>query len=304
LPSTGRRSALARWLARGDHPLTARVMVNRLWQHHFGVGIVATASDFGAQGSPPSHPELLDWLAVELVESGWDLKHLHRLMVTCSAYCQDSVIDAGNRWQARGLAVDRDNSLLWHANRRRLEGEALRDAMLALSGELNLRMFGPSARPSLPTNLSRYAWTPDVRPADRQRRSIYVLAKRNLRYPLFDAFDLPDMHNSCSRRMTTTTAPQALLMLNSELTIRRARTWARQLQKRYPEDNDKLVAAACAGAWGRQPDAKEMSLALRFLERTERLHREEGLSTAEASTAARADFCHALLNTNEFAYID
>jgi hypothetical protein len=176
--------------------------------------------------------------------------------------------------------------------------------MLALSGELNLRMFGPSARPSLPANLSRYAWTPDVRSEDRHRRSIYVLAKRNLRYPLFDAFDLPDMHNSCSRRMATTTAPQALLMLNSESTLGLARTWARRLVERCHEDDDKLIAAAYAGAWARQPDAKEISLGLRFLERTEQEYRAEGLSATEACTAARADFCHALLNTNEFAYID
>src|SRR5207248_739227 len=138
--TTGRRAALARWLTRGDNPLTARVMVNRLWQQHFGVGLVATSNDFGAQGAPPTHPELLDWLAVEFVESGWDLKHLHRLMVTSAAYCQDSAVDARNPGHVRALAVDRDNDLLWHARRRRLEGEAIRDTLLLLSGELNPRM--------------------------------------------------------------------------------------------------------------------------------------------------------------------
>jgi hypothetical protein len=295
--STGRRAALARWLTRPDHPLTARVMVNRLWQHHFGVGIVATASDFGAQGAPPTHPELLDWLAVELVESGWDLKHLHRLMVTSAAYRQDSSVDARRPLHARALAVDRENGLLWRANRKRLEGEALRDAMLSLSGELNLRMFGPSARPRLPANLSRYAWKPDERPEDRRRRSIYVLAKRNLRYPLFDAFDLPDMHNSCSRRLNTTTAPQALILLNGELSLGRAREWSRRLLARWGEDKARLVAAAYAGAWGRLAGPEEVRIGLRFLERAAGL-------TGKSPASALEDFCHAVMNTNEFAYLD
>ena len=134
------------WLTRRDHPLTARVLVNRLWQHHFGVGLVATASDFGAQGEPPTHPELLDWLAVELVESGWSVKHLHRLMVTSATYCQSSAVNRHNPLHVQALVADRDNKLLWHARRRRLEGEALRDTMLALAGELNRRMFGRAGR--------------------------------------------------------------------------------------------------------------------------------------------------------------
>ena len=220
--STGLRSALARWLTRKDHPLTARVMVNRLWQHHFGVGLVPTGSDFGVQGEPVSHPELLDFLAVEFVEKGWSLKTLHRLMITSAAYCQDSRVDPANPSHRKALSADPGNRLLWHARRTRLEGEALRDSMLLISGELNLRMFGPSARPKLPANISKYAWTPDARVEEQNRRSIYVLARRNMRFPLFDAFDLPDMHNSCSRRLNTTTAPQALLLLNGDFTRERA----------------------------------------------------------------------------------
>ncbi len=154
---------------------------------------------------------------------------MHRLMLTSAAYRQDSLIDPRNPMQARGLAVDRGNGLLWHANRRRLQGEELRDTMLALSGELNPRMFGPSARPLLPAGMSRYAWKPDVNPRDRNRRSIYVLAKRNQRYPLFEAFDLPDMHNSCACRPTTTTAPQSLMLLNSGPVLRRSQASARML---------------------------------------------------------------------------
>ncbi len=304
LASTGRRAALARWLTRPDHPLTARVIVNRLWQHHFGQGIVATASDFGAQGTPPTHPELLDWLAVELVESGWDLKHLHRLMVTSAAYRQDSLIDPSSSRHARALAVDRGNDLLWHARRRRLEGEAIRDAMLAVSGELNTRMFGPSARPALPANLSKYAWKPDDRPHDRQRRSVYVLVRRNLRFPLFDVFDLPDMHNSCSRRLTTTTAPQALLLLNGELALARSRAWAQSLRARHGDEPRALLGAGYQAAWGRPATDDELSLALGFVRRQAREHSEAGAGAEAARLAALADFCHALLNTSEFVHVD
>jgi hypothetical protein len=267
-------------------------MANRLWQHHFGVGIVATSSDFGAQGTKPTHPELLDWLAVELVESGWDLKHLHRLMVTSAAYQQDSAVDPGHR----GLAVDRDNDLLWRARRRRLEGEAIRDALLAVTGEMNGRMFGPSARPELPAAFGKSAWKPDATPHERQRRSVYVLAKRNLRYPLFDVFDYPDMHNSCSRRLSTTTAPQALILLNSDLTLGPARRWARELRAWHGEDAEAIAKAAYRAAWGRPATPDEVALAGRFMRRQ--------LADGVAADQAIADLCHAVLNTNEFVYID
>lgn len=308
--TTGRRSALARWLTRKDNPLTARVLVNRLWQHHFGIGIVATPSDFGAVGDAPTHPELLDWLAVELIENGWSLKHIHRLMVLSAAYCQDSRVDAANPRHRRALAVDRDNHLLWHARRRRLEGEAARDAMLALSGELNFRMFGPSARPKLPDSISKYAWKPDPQPQDQYRRSIYVLAQRNMRYPLFDVFDLPDMHNSCARRLTTTTAPQALLLLNGDFALQRGQTLAATMHKRFGEDEERMIAHGYRLAWGRQPSTEELRLGLRFLStQTEMLrtrrHADGGaVDAAAARRAALADFCHAILNTNEFMFID
>jgi hypothetical protein len=294
--STGRRAALARWLTRQDHPLTARVMVNRLWQHHFGTGIVASPNDFGTQGDPPTHPELLDWLAVEFVEHDWSLKHLHRLMVTSSTYCQTSLVDRNHPEQSRAYTADKENKLLWHANRRRLEGEAIRDAMLQLSGELSGRMFGVSARPKLPEKLSNYAWKPDARPEDQNRRSVYVYAKRNLRYPLFDAFDLPDLHNSCARRNKTTTAPQALLLLNSELTLERARQWSARLLVRFGSDERALVAEAYRAAWGRGATEDEVNLGVRFVASQTAL--------AGSRDAAVADFCHALLNANEFLYVD
>ena len=308
--STGRRAALARWLSRKDNPLTARVLVNRLWQHHFGAGIVATASDFGQMGDPPTYPELLDWLAVEFVENGWSLKYMHLLMVLSATYRQDSRVLPDDPNHRRALEVDRDNHLLWHARRRRLEGEALRDAMLALSGELSLRMFGPSARPKLPAHISKYAWKPDARPQDQNRRSIYVLAQRNMRYPLFDAFDLPDMHNSCARRLTTTTAPQALLLLNGDFALERASRLAETLREQFGTEEASLIRRAYRLAWGRPPCEEEIQLGLRFLSNQvdTLLAREHPAGVKKdrgaARSAALADFCHALLNTNEFLFID
>jgi hypothetical protein len=305
ISSTGRRAALARWLTRPDHPLTARVMVNRLWQHHFGVGLVATPNDFGAQGEAPTHPELLDWLAVEFVENGWSLKHLHRLMVTSATYCQSSLVKCDDPRQAKALAVDRENKLLWHARRQRLEGEALRDAMLAISGELNGRPFGPSAQPKLPEKISSYAWKPNEKAADQNRRSIYVLAKRNMRYPLFDTFDLPDMHNSCACRSKTTTAPQALLLLNGDFTFDRARQWAARLLEQHPLDEQALIAQAYRSAWGRRATPEEIQAGLRFLDTQSAVIPERGDKPADSCRAAAlVDFCHAVLNANEFLYVD
>jgi hypothetical protein len=301
--TTGRRTQLAAWLTRPDHPLTSRVIVNRLWQQHFGRGIVATPNDFGAQGERPTHPELLDWLAIELVESGWSLKHMHRLMVTSATYRMTSLVNSGDQGAAKAIAVDRENRLLWRANRRRLEGEAIRDAILQMAGELNLEMHGPSARPQLPAGVSpRYAWEPDDDAAQRNRRSVYVLAKRNMRFPLFEAFDQPDLHQSCPRRAVTITAPQSLTMLNSELTLELARQWAeRLLAERFVSTAD-LVRAAYAAAYGRAATEEEVQLAERFLNVATR---DSGKNSVDAlQVDAVADFCHSLFNSNEFITVD
>jgi hypothetical protein len=315
--TTGRRTALARWLARPDHPLTARVMVNRIWQHHFGRGLVGTPNDFGAMGDPPSHPELLDWLAVEFVGRGWSMKAMHRLMVTSATYRQSSRVLRETPEHAAALAVDPDNRLLWHANRQRLEGEAVRDTMLALAGELSEKMFGPSARPELPAGVgAKAAWKTDERPQDRNRRSVYVLAKRNLRYPLLDIFDLPDMHNSCAARSMTTTAPQALALLNGELAIEQARAWCGRLIAEHGQDTAALLRAAFAEATGRGANDEELRAASDFVARQAEVVTKTGAGTQvesvpspigtydPAQAAALVDFCHALLNANSLLYVD
>jgi hypothetical protein len=300
--STGRRAVLARWLTRADHPLTARVLVNRLWQHHFGRGLVGTPSDFGKQGEPPTHPELLDWLAREFVERGWSLKAMHRLMVTSATYRQSS------RHDPKAAQADPDNRLLWHMGRRRLEGEALRDAMLAVSGQLNLKMGGPSVFPELPAELGvpRGGWpvSPDVR--ERSRRSVYVFVKRNLRYPLFGAFDAPDANESCARRHVSTNAPQALMLLNGKLTQEIARAFAGRVLREAGNRPARVVERAYRLALGRAPDAGEAALAAEFLDRQAALLRQAPLPLGAdpAFAGAVTDLCHTLLNVNEFAYVD
>ncbi|HEX5271237.1 MAG TPA: DUF1553 domain-containing protein, partial [Gemmataceae bacterium] len=300
--TTGRRSVLARWLTSPDNPLTARVMVNRLWQGHFGRGIVATPGDFGAQGERPTHPELLDWLACEFVARGWSVKQMHRLMVTSAAYRQTSA--------ACGLAIDPDNHLLWRQNRRRLEGEALRDAMLSVSGLLNAKAGGRSAFPELPEELSATpGWRVSPDPAERHRRSVYVFAKRNQRYPLFSAFDAPDANETCSRRYATTTAPQALMLLNGRITLEIARAFAERVLAETGGDPAKVIDRAHRLALGREPDAGERATLRSFLDRETALLKGRKLPSAPAGAdpafaAAVADLCHALLSVNEFLYVD
>ena len=287
--SSGRRTALAAWLTRPDHPLTPRVVVNRLWQSHFGRGLVATPSDFGLMGQPPSHPELLDRLASELVSRGWSLKAMHRLIVTSATYRQSSRAPED---QAR---ADPDNLLLGHQARRRLDGEAIRDALLASSGRLNPAMGGPSVFPELPAELTRLsgkgkAWPVSPDPADRVRRSLYVFTRRNLRYPFFEAFDRPDTNASCPKRAVTTIAPQALSLLNGQLALDSSRALADRVALEAGPGHADRVDRAYRLALGRSPDPIERRLAESFL--------------VEGNETALADFCLAILNVNEFVYID
>jgi hypothetical protein len=304
--TTGRRAVLAEWLTRAENPLTTRVMVNRLWQHHFGRGIVATPSDFGVQGTPPTHPALLDWLACEFVARGWSQKAMHRLIVTSATYRQAST------WNKKNAEVDPDNALCWRMNRRRLEGEALRDAMLAVSGQLNLAMGGPSVHPELPAELGvpRGGWPVSSDLHDHNRRSVYIFVKRNLRYPLFSAFDAPDSNESCARRHQSTNAPQALMLLNSTIVNQLAHAFAGRVLTETGNEPAQVVERAYRLALGRPPDAQERDLMVSYLAVC--VSRSPvppaGLTAAavsrECETQAAADLCHALLNLNEFLYLD
>jgi hypothetical protein len=278
--SAGTRAALAEWLTKPGHPLTARVIVNRLWQHHFGRGLVATPSDFGLRGSDPTHPELLDWLALELIDGGWSLKRIHRLMLTSATYRQAS---AGRR----SPEADPDNLLLWRMNRQRLEGEAVRDALLAVSGRLSYKMGGPGVMPPLPADAGTVkGWTVSPDKSDHVRRSVYVLARRNLRFAFLEAFDLPDSNLSCPRRERSTTAPQALALLNSQDVVEAAKATAARVKAAGGSD-DEQVTRTFRLILGRPPSVTEAQAAREFLKQS-----------------PPSELCRALMNVNEFAYVD
>ncbi|MFM8357557.1 MAG: DUF1553 domain-containing protein, partial [Verrucomicrobiota bacterium] len=230
-PTSGRRHTLARWITSPAHPLTARVWVNRIWQHHFGVGLVPTPDDFGRTGQPHTHPEILDFLAAELVDGGWRTKRLHRLILTSHAYRMSSRAD-----RPEALAVDEANRLLWRQNPRRLEAEALRDTLLALSGDLNPAMGGPSFYPSLAREVhgtqdsAGKGWG-ESPPAEQGRRSIYIFAKRALLPPFLEAFDYTTTTVPVGMRSVTTVAPQALMLLNDRFAQEQAARLAARLRR-------------------------------------------------------------------------
>jgi hypothetical protein len=300
--STGRRAALAKWLTSADNPLPARVFVNRVWGWHFGQGLVRTPNDFGAQGEPPTHPELLDWLARDLMEHGWSLNHLHRRIMLSRAYQMASV--AGGR----GARLDAQNRLLWHFPRRRLEGEAIRDAMLACAGTLNLKQGGPAVIPPLTSQeltglfdtKSKWPVTKDV--AEHSRRSVYLLVRRTFPYPLFAAFDSPEIMTSCPQRARTVVPAQALALLNAPLAQEQSLAFARRVVKECGDRPKEQVERGWRVAFGRSPGPAEVQRALAFLQ-----DRTEALAAADASsarTAALAELCLALFNANEFVTVD
>lgn len=319
-----RRAELARWITREDHPLTSRVMVNRIWQHHFGRGLSDAPSDFGVMGFEPLHPDLLDWLAVEFVSSGWRLKRLHRLIVTSAVYRQASRPgDDGetlNRW-AKAEAEDADNQLLWHFPRQRLDAEIVRDCLLQLSGTLSLERGGPGVRPPLPPELVetllKDQWETSERTEDHYRRSIYIFARRNLRYPLFEVFDRPAANTSCARRNRSTTVRQPLLMLNSDLVVQAARRLAGVVWDHAGADTQEQVKQAFTLTMGRPPEEDVRQELVDFLVRQRSLLANEGREPEQLATAltsgptsdpyagaALTDLCLALFNSNEFVYVD
>lgn len=286
--SSGRRTALAEWLFSKDNPLTARVMVNRLWQNHFNEGLQATPNDFGFAGARPSHPELLDWLAREFIRSGWSMKQMHRLMVESATYRQGFSADAST-------AV----ALFDHQQPHRLKAEELRDAMLAVSGRLTLHAGGPPVWPELPQEVlssspgilkeneeKTRGWYPS--PHDQTFvRSLYLVQKRSLHLPMLETFDLPDNNLSCGRRLVSTVAPQALTLLNSPFAAEIAQSFAARIQRESGDTGESQVERAFALAFQRPPDA---------IERTD--------CTAFLKTHTLAELSRALMNLNEFAYVD
>ncbi|MDE2758106.1 MAG: DUF1549 and DUF1553 domain-containing protein, partial [Acidobacteriota bacterium] len=260
MESTGRRTALANWIADPDNPLTARVMVNRIWHYHFGRGIVDTPSNLGLSGGLPSHPRLLDWLAAEFIRNNWSIKHLHRLILNSNTYQQASL------YREAAAGIDPENRLLWRFPRQRLEGEIIRDAALAVSGLLNPEMGGPSVFPPIPPGM-KANWKTTESPAERNRRSLYVFIRRNTRYPMFETFDLPDTHESCPRRDVTTSPLQALTLLNSEVVLEWAQGFAGRLLFSAGLDPAAQVDRAYRLAYSRHPTSEEKEAALDFLRR-------------------------------------
>ncbi len=325
------RVALAEWLSSGENPLVARVIVNRVWQWHFGVGLVPTSSDFGTMGRETMHPQLLDWLAQRFVADGWSLKKLHRLIVTSRTYRlaavpYDAAWSDGEREHARAVwersgQSDPEAALLWRRGRQRLEGEAIRDAMLTACEKLSDRTQGPGIRPPLAPEVTKTLlknqWNVSGDEEDHRRRSIYLFVRRNLRYPMFDVFDRPDTNASCPMRHESTTATQSLTQFNSEFSLRCAR-WLAGIVGDEPEPAD-AVARAYLRVFNRPASDEEIAAGVKFIgEQADRLRAESRDADTLAlplpgeqshadephAAAALVDFCLALFNASEFLYVE
>jgi hypothetical protein len=276
---TYRRNAFADWMTdteNGAGHLLARVIVNRLWQHHLGRGIVATPSDFGVRGERPSHPELLDFLATELVKNGWKLKPIHKLIMTSTVYQTTSTADEAK------LKADRDNSLFWHRPARRLDAEAIRDSLLFVSGQLDEKMYGPGTLEE-----------------SSRRRSIYFTMKRSKLIPMLVIFDAPDGTVGVGERPATTVAPQALLMMNNP----QVRAWAQSFAKRAGEgvkSTEEAIHHAYRLALSREATSEELAEGVAFVKYQESSYK----GKADARELALADFCQVVMCLNEFMYVN
>ncbi len=288
-PARGRRMTLAKWIASPDNPLTARVMVNRIWQHHFGRGIVETPSDFGRNGAPPTHPELLDWLATRFVEEKWSVKAMHRLILNSAAYRQSSM-----EVEPKAAQADPDDRLLWRFSRLRLEGEAIRDSVLSVSGELNPAHGGPPVYPPLPKGLDEKVQSVDTwetsTGADARRRSIYIFQRRAQYVPFLETFDAPVFSSTCERRRNSITALQALSMYDSDFVNQEAPHFAERVRHEGGADQSRQIQRAFEIALGRAPTEGERGDVEKFLQK--------------AAGDPLTGLCRVLLNSNEFIYVD
>jgi hypothetical protein len=332
LPTTGRRLAFARWLTGPENPLTARVVVNRVWMHHFGQGIVGTPSDFGTMGERPTHPELLDWLASELISSGWDLKRLHKLIMTSTAYCQTSLRDSASD------AIDSENRLYWRMPVRRLEAEAIRDRILAVTGLLDGKMFGPPVPVKQDSvgqivvgidNNKRDAQTDDIGNlgAEEFRCSVYIQVRRSMPLTVLQTFDAPVMETNCDRRPSSTVTTQALTLMNSNFILKQARNFAERLRSEVGSDNlPQQVARAWQLALARPASEQEIQQSVEFV--TRQVEYLKSLESADVSSPtdtaagtpadskgapvelvppelqALTNFCQSILSANELLYVD
>lgn len=296
--ATGRRLAFARWLTTPNHPLTARVMVNRIWKHHFGTGIVSTLGNFGKTGAAPSHPELLDWLANEFVRTGWSMKAMHRLIVTSATYRQSS------QTSPEVAERDPDNRLLSHMPLRRIEAEIIRDSLLCVAGQLDDRPYGPPDE----VEVSKEGLVTVKTAGNGERRSIYVLHRRTTLPTLLENFDSPQMGPNCIDRGESIVAPQALHMLNNIAVHSLAARFAERLQRECGSDRNHQIVRAHELAFGVPPSDEETRLAHESLDQLTGLWTANlGLRADVAEEAARRalqNYCHALMNSARFVYVD
>ena len=304
--TSGRRLAFARWLTQANHPLTARVMVNRIWLHHLGAGIVTTPGDFGQSGARPTHPKLLDWLATNFVANDWSVKHMHRTIMTSSTYRQSSRQSDPNSEIANPQSVDQDNRLLWRQRIRRLEAEPMRDAVLCVAGTLNRQLLGH------PIRMQRHGdgEVTTVSGSDAHRRSVYLQVLRLTPLTMLNNFDQPVMETNCALRSRSTVATQALTLLNSDAMIQAAEAMA---QRVADESEGEAVSRAVWFAFSREPTQTERQTLVEFLKTQANRHcqsiaddsgKPSAEQTAEAKRLALADVCHMLLSANEFVYVD
>ncbi|HUQ91395.1 MAG TPA: DUF1553 domain-containing protein, partial [Bryobacteraceae bacterium] len=283
--TSGRRRALAEWLASPDHPTTSRIFANRMWHHHFGRGIVPTIDNFGHAGDKPTHPELLDWLAVEFRERGWSIKHMHRLIMTSQTYQMGS-----SYANEENLRKDADNTWLWRYRQQRLDAEVVRDSILTVAGSLNPLMEGPAVFPKLPEeslkSMKNGIWKSQPDGPDTWRRSIYVYRKRGLPFPFFEVFDLPDQTITCGRRNVSTVATQALTLMNNDFVLQHSKRFGERVRKLSTQDQGEQLKIAYEIALGRPPDEQERALGMEFLKKN-----------------SMDDFAHVMLNLSEFLYL-
>jgi len=300
-----RRLQLAQWIVDPKNPLTPRMAANRLWQHHFGAALARTPDNFGFVGQPPTHPELLDWLAAQLIDGGWRQKPLHKLILMSETYRQSALHPEAKKYEA----VDAGNHWLWRANRRRLEAEILRDAMLAISGELNPQRGGPGFHPQVSDealeglSMKAAAW-PNSPPDQRRRRSIYMFTKRGLQLPLLTVFDASDTTQPCSQRDVTIVAPQALALLNNAWIHEQSQALARKIAA-GSSDPEGRAALVWRRAFGRAPLPDELRAGLAHFESQREYFAKKTAAAAETpELLAWGSLCHVLFNANEFLFVD